>query len=241
MSQAKGRAIVYLRRSSSKQENSLEDQLAWAIKEAKERHLELDATQAALKKCLKEGSNNANDLYLDNAISGADMNRPGFLLFHQRATTDREVTHAMFWARDRFARPEQAEKAVSLEKDILLNGTATVVSNGSCFEGRTRMADRQAEDIQLYLEYSTAGRYRPELASKVLRAAARNAEKGYSTGGRAPYGFVRALMNEVTGEIEEFLPDGKRVSGDHFRVVLVPGQDEESQRKLEVVRRIAGD
>ncbi len=235
-----GRGIVYLRRSSSKQEKSLADQLTWAIEEARTRRIQLRATADTLAKAENEGLAKIGDLYLDNAITGGDMNRPGFLAFVERAKTDSEITHCFFWARDRFARPEQVEQAVGLEKSILLSGKSTITS-GTCFGPRTRFSECQGEDLQMYIEYSSAGRYRANLAKMVLRGMQKNALDGYSCGGRPPYGFVRALVSVNTGEIREILPEGRRVKEEGFRTVMIPGDDEESRKRLAIVRRIAND
>jgi len=209
----------------------------WAIAEAARKGLQLDVTLDALKRSTEARLCECGDLYLDDAVSGSDMQRPGFLAFYDRAVHDPLITYCLFWARDRFARPEHAEEAVKLEKAILLAGKHTVVASGAGFGPRKRYDDKVHEDILLMIAYSTAGRFRPEIAQKVLRAAARNAKKGFSCGGRPPYGFVRALYDEASGETEP-LSNGVSMKASGKHVVFIPAEDETGREQLRIVRRI---
>ncbi len=232
-----GRAIIYIRRSTTQQGQSLEGQLAWAIEEAVKRHLTCTADQIGLKEAIEKRLHRCGDVYIDDGITGSDMNRPGFMQFHARAVSDPQITHAMFWARDRFARPEHAEMALGKEKSILLAGKHVVVAVGMCLGPRERGSDSTAEDLMLLLEYSAAGRFRPDLAAKVLRALSARADKGYSCGGRPPYGFKRVHVMPGLSPRELAPGEWPRPSPGAF-VTWLPGTTPLAQEQLAIVRRI---
>jgi hypothetical protein len=83
-------------------------------------------------------------------------------------------------------------------------------------------------------EYDQAGKDRRILAQKMLDAQHALARLGFSTGGRAPYGFARFLV-KVDGTVVRPLPDGEvvRMAGHH--VVKLPADDD---RVWAVIERI---
>lgn len=48
------------------------------------------------------------------------------------------------------------------------------------------------------VEYQEHGKFSPRLGDRMIFIQAAMAAKGYSTGGRAPYGFARALVDAET-------------------------------------------
>jgi hypothetical protein len=69
--------------------------------------------------------------------------------------------------------------------------------------------------------FHRSGKFLRELAEQMVLTQLQLARKGYWTGGNAPYGFARALVNE-RGEILEELPRGKRVHQVGHHMVLIP-------------------
>ena len=124
----KNEGLIYLRRSTDRQESSLAMQLQWGISEAKERGVRLDASLEDLDHMLDHNLKQYKDIYLDNG-AGSDLDRPGFLAFRQAAMGDHRVSHVFIHMSDRFARPELAGKAMQLEIDLLLAGITVVFSN----------------------------------------------------------------------------------------------------------------
>src|SRR5437763_156715 len=102
----KNRALVYLRRSTSRQEASLETQLQWAIAEATGMAVALEAAPADLERMRAGRLHTYRDIRLDDGITGADLRRPGFLALRRDAIADRSVSHLFIYRRDRLARPE---------------------------------------------------------------------------------------------------------------------------------------
>ncbi len=229
--------IVYLRRSTGKQERSLGDQLDFAIQRARELGVHLDATVKSLRRAEQEGLCEVGGLYIDNAVSGSSTNRSGFTAFIRRGTQDGSVTHCFGWSRDRFNRTNLAYIALGLETDLLRAGCHTVFAQGITCKPRTMYGDYAGEDIQLFLEYSNAGAYLIKLAQGVLRGQGNNARNGFANGGTATYGFVRASVRAGSDELT-LLADGETRRGDGFRTVHVPGEDQGSRAELDVVRRI---
>jgi hypothetical protein len=143
------------------------------------------------------------------------------------------------WARDRLSRHESPERAIIREKELHYAGKTVVVCNGQTVGPRARFDVQWGADLGLTFEYGVATQFRPDLARKVLRAHARNIHQGYSCGGAAPYGFVRRSLNIVTNELGGVIPDKEVRKGEGLRVVHLPGEDETSLQKLDIVRRIA--
>lgn len=234
---SKSRALTYIRCSTSDQDESLPSQLDWAIRRAVELGVAFSPTQKDLKYALAEGLTEVGDLYLDPAVTGADMKRPGFLAFNERAVEDTSITHVLLWSRDRFARPEETSEAMKMEKAILFAGKDVVVAQGRSLSARKRNDHQLCDDFILMYEYAAAYAYRVDLAYKVLRGQGKNASAGLTNGGRAPYGMRRAICFTETGKLD-FLRDGELRRGPGMVVVIVPGESEEDLKKLAVVKEI---
>src|SRR5688500_16398452 len=105
-------ARVYLRRSSSKQGTGIEAQLEWAIAQARQLGRKLDAAPADLQHMVSRRLTHHKHIYLDDGVTGADLDRAGFTAFLRDAAADRRVSHVLIHMPDRFARPEQATRAM---------------------------------------------------------------------------------------------------------------------------------
>ena len=116
----KNDGLVYLRRSTSKQETGIHEQLAWAVAEAAKLGVHLDAQPADLHHMLARGLDRHNAIYLDDGISGSDMLRPAFCQFRRDALERKRVSHLFVHMSGRFARPEQATQAMILETELTL-------------------------------------------------------------------------------------------------------------------------
>jgi hypothetical protein len=215
----------------------LDGQLRWAIEKSKNLGVALNATPSMLGKAIDQRLHEVGDLYLDDAISGYDLSRPGFRAFVDRAVKQGGL-HCFVWARDRLARPENPCEAMVIESNILRAGNWLIVGEGIDCGPRERGKTYFNEDLQALLEYSEGLRYLHKLAEGVTLGQSMGAMAGYVMGGRAPYGFVRASLNTNTGKTE-VLTHGKKVRGYGYRTVFLPGDDEDGKQKLDVVRRIA--
>src|SRR4051812_37197405 len=109
---SQGKALAYLRRSTSRQEVSLTTQLEWARQQAVAHAVRLDASPADLGQMQAARITSLNGLRIDDGRTGADMDRPGFLALIADAKADRSISHLFIYHRDRFARPQEAMQMV---------------------------------------------------------------------------------------------------------------------------------
>jgi DNA invertase Pin-like site-specific DNA recombinase len=215
----KNRGLGYLRRSTGKQEISLQKQLEWNVAAARHHAVAFDFAEADLADMLARGLHSYKSIRLDDGISGSDLTRPGFVSLNADALADPSVSHVFFYKRDRFARPDDAMQAAQIEKKLLFAGITVVHSDGVTLPIR-RGEQSIMRDLELLLPYYQGGEELRKHAERVLGAQQELADGGYRVGGNAPYGFGRVLVN-AAGDILEELPRGKTVkqAGCHVRAV----------------------
>ena len=217
-----GRGVMYGRRSQSKrkQENSFAYQNEVAIKRSRDVNVPLAVDAALVAEAERTGACNIGDLYVDDGVSGSELNRPGLDKLIADLKADRTISHVFVHKRDRLARPHCTSDGSRLEEEILELGV-TIVFESEIVEPRRPGEDDTVEVVTRNIEYSRSGRYSYELSDRVLKTAKVIAGDGYRLGGPAPYGFVRVLVDSSGKEIEE-LPPGKKVDQPGCRVRIKP-------------------
>jgi hypothetical protein len=100
-----GRALTYLRRSSSRQELGIRNQLEWAIAEAAKLGVSLNAELQDVDHMERAGLKEFKSIYLDDGVTGADLEREAFTLFRKTALRDRSVSHLLIYKADRLPAP----------------------------------------------------------------------------------------------------------------------------------------
>ena len=215
--QISNESLIYLRRSYSRNELSLAAQLEWAIAEAGRRKLPIDASQADLAYMVQDRISSYKSLRIDDGISGADMGRPGFQAVLRDIRSNPKILQVFSYRRDRLARPEDALQMATIECDIRKNGVTFVFNNGDSGPMDASNPDL-GELMKLVVEYHQNGEDLRKLAERVLDTQRLLARDGYSTGGNAPFGFVRVLVDATGTEVMELVP-GRRVrqQGCHVR------------------------
>src|SRR5947209_16586341 len=188
-SRVKNRGKVLLRRSTNNQEKSLSQQLDWAVARANEVGITLDASQDDLALMQKNCICRYKDMYVDDAITGANLSRPGLSALRTEVIADRSVSHLFIYLPDRLARPEEPTEAMRMEIELRMAGITIEFSNRTAAP-RRRGTNNFADDIQLLFQYTEAGQYLVNLAQRVIEGQVHCAELGGWTGGRAPYGFT---------------------------------------------------
>jgi DNA invertase Pin-like site-specific DNA recombinase len=229
----KNEGSIYLRRSRTRQETGIHEQLKWGIAEAKKYGVRLDAAPEDLDSMVAHGLQHYKSIYLDDGITGSDLTRPGFVAFRRDALANPRISHFFVHISDRFARPEQAVQAMQMEIELLLAGITFVFEN-RVSEPRERGLHYFERDILLLYEYTQNGEFLTKLATRVVQTQMHLARQGFRTGGNAPYGFIRVLVDATGQEIME-LPSGTTVRREGCHVVIKPHDPAKIQMWLYVL------
>src|SRR5262249_40624008 len=155
--------------STDRQESSLQTQLEWALAEASGRNIPLEASKQDLEYMQARRLSSHKDIRLDDNVTGADMQRPGFTALNRDALSDRGVSHIFIYKRDRFARPDDAIAMVAVEKKLLTAGITTVFSDG-VGEPLIRGQSDVARDFAMLFAYYESGEFLKKHAERVLLA-----------------------------------------------------------------------
>ena len=216
-SRPKNRGLSYYRRSDDKQEASLGQQHGWAREAADKRGVTFRGTLADVEEMRRRRQIHCQDIYMDDSVTGGDLSRPGFLQFLADATNDRTVSEVFVFKRDRLGRPQDVLRMVMLERDLILSGV-TLVTHDRVYTPEDVKANEMAYLITSLVEYQEHGKFSPRLGDRMIFIQSAMAAKGYSTGGRAPYGFARALVGPGD-EFVQWLDDGEKIRrpGHHVR------------------------
>ena len=226
-SRPKGRALVYERRSHDGQEASLRQQFDWATDTAAKVGVPFRGTFADILDMQQQRLHHRHDIYLDDAVTGGDMRRPGFQKFLHDAIADRSVSHVYVFKRDRLARPQDILEMMQLEKQLIASGV-TLVTHERTITPEEIKTNEMVYLLSGLIEYQEHGRFSPRLGDRIVFVQKSMASKGWSTGGRAPYGFGRALV-DGNDTFVRWLDDGEKVRREGHHVRFLP-KDEEKIR-----------
>ena len=219
---SKGKALAYLRRSTSRQEVSLTTQLEWACQQAALHAVRLDASPADLEQMQATRVTSLKGLRIDDGRTGADMARPGFLALIQDAKSDRSISHLFIYHRDRFARPQEAMQMVVIEKDLRLAGLTIVFADGVAGPLTPGLSDLTA-DLVMMLAYHESGQFIPKHAERIIQAQRQLAPWAATARAATPRtASGRALVDAGGGRVMvQELPTGMtaRRPGCHVRLI----------------------
>ncbi len=202
VSQPETPAVAYLRRSTNRQERSLDDQ---------RREIEVYAQQHGYR-ILR--------WYTDSGISGdATERRLEFLAMHKAATSARDFDVILCWDYSRFGRFDSIEAGRWIhplrQAGVKLVTVAEGVVDWDCFTGRIMNA-LHAEGKHSFLT---------DLSRNVARSLSGIAKEGFLCGQAAPYGFDRMLLDE-RGDHRQRIRTGEKFSKARgWRTTLVPSDD----------------
>lgn len=217
-------ARVYLRRSTSAQESSLETQLQWAIDQARRLGIPLRATLDDLAHMQLHRLTHYSDIYLDDATSGSKTRRPAFDALLTELEANLAISHLLVFKRDRFGRPKDPLDMMVIERDIREMGVTVVMSDGTVDPATSRQ-ERIGQSAMSLFGYYESGEYSRKLSERIVLSLSSLAAEGYSTGGKPPYGFGRFLCDANDNVIEELEP-GRRVRQRGCHVRLLPSDPE---------------
>jgi site-specific DNA recombinase len=214
-------AIGYIRRSTDRQDESLDQQRDKLTEYANSNGWTLSA------------------IYCDDAISGSDMDRPG-LQELLSAAKSHDVDVVMAWDRNRIARPKDALDGLLLERKLQESGKRVVYASTG------QESDRSfASGLISYVEHYQNGDYLRKLSRDTMRGTVDRAKRGLWTGGPPPFGFDRLILDgnqpkrivrakgdggqlvleAETGVLLDELPKGKpHKKQDHEVSTLIPSE-----------------
>ncbi|QDU19845.1 recombinase family protein [Urbifossiella limnaea] len=230
----KGRGLFYHRDSEAHSELAPPQYVEWARGEAARLGVSFSGTPEAITAMIARGQPADGDLYLDYGVSGNLLSRPGFDQFRERAASDPSVSHLFVSKRDRLGRPDNPLDSMLIEYQLRSAGLTIVLMGGKVLPAvgpgeRIELADL----LTSLIEYNESGKFRRDLAEKLIHAKIRLARGGFSIGGEPLYGFRRWLCAE-DGTRKRQLEDHERVKLPGHHVLWLPTATEE----LAVVRRI---
>jgi site-specific DNA recombinase len=195
-------AVAYVRRSTNRQEKSLDDQ-----------RREIEAYAAAHGFRIVRW-------FEDDGISGdSTEQRRGFQAMHKAACNGRDFDVILCWDFSRFGRFNAIEAGFWIHSLVKAGVRLVTVAEGAIewtnFTGRIVNAI-QAEGKHQYLT---------DLSRNVARGLIGIASKGYLCGQAAPYGYDRMLVDE-NGNHRQRLTTGERFAKPRsWHAVLVPSED----------------
>ena len=179
-------AIGYIRRSTDKQDESLDQQ------------------RAKLEAFAKSKGWALTTVYCDDAVSGSDMNRPGLERLMDDATHSDDVDVVLAWDRNRLARPKDPIDGLMLERRLVESGKRVIYAS-------TGMeADRSfTSGLIGYIEHHQNGDYLRKLSRDTMRGLVDRAKRGLWPGGPIPFGYDRLILDgETPKRIVRDMPDG---------------------------------
>lgn len=229
----KGRGLFYSRDSLGRHEQTPEQYVGWTQTKAKDLAIKFNGTPTEINRMISNGISISGDLFLDFNVSGNLLRRPALDALKAEIRRDLSVSHVFIPRRDRLARPDHASEGVELENELRGFGVYLVFMETTLSPLRQGRRQEIGEAISAYIDYDKSGRYRDDLAHLMIFAQLNLAKEGYSTGGRAPFGFRRHLCG-VDGTIVMELADGQSVRQKGHHVVWLPGPEAE----IALIRRI---
>ncbi|MCA9055828.1 MAG: recombinase family protein, partial [Planctomycetaceae bacterium] len=230
--------LFYTRDSGGRHEMTPTQYVDWARRRADELGVTFTVKGADITRMIAKRESVCGDLYLDYEVSGNVLARPGLDALRTRVLSDKSVSHVFIPRRDRLARPDNPIDAMQIEVALRTAGVSLVYMDKSLAPLSRGGRQDIGELITQLVDYDQAGRFRLELAQKMVFTQLSLARAGYSTGGRPPYGFDRWLVKDDGTRIRK-LEDGERVRMPGHHVVLLPAEDERLKVALRIRRMLA--
>lgn len=228
-----GRAVFYTRDSGGRHVTTPGEYVEWARKRCEDLNVVFNPSPTDIREMIDSGESVRGDLYLDFEVPGHELSRIGLDELISRVVDDENVSHILIPRRDRLARPNNPLDAITLE-NVLREAGLTVVFMDRVLQPRShRERPDIAEMLTAMLDYESAGKFRRELSEKMIYCQIALAKAGYSTGGRAPFGFDRWLSQDSGTPVRK-LEDGERVRMEGHHVIWLPGNDDRLQLALRI-------
>ena len=229
------KARCYLRRSSAKQESSLEMQLENVIAAAKQHGVPLDASQEDLAYMLANRLTRYKDIFLDDAVSGTRTKRPAFDAMIAELKADPSISHLFVHKRDRLGRPRTPLAMMMVEEELKSAGVTIVTSEG-LIAANARGPEAFAQSLVSFVGYHESGEFSRKLSERVVTKHIELASQGYSTGGIPPYGFGR-FLEKSDGTLVE-IPMHQRHTERNCHIRFLPNDEQRIKTWVWMLERL---
>ncbi len=229
------KARCYLRRSSAKQESSLEMQLDNVIAAAKQHGVPLNASQEDLAYMLANRLTRYKDIYLDDAISGTRTKRPAFDAMIAELKADPSISHLFVHKRDRLGRP-RTPLAMMMVEEALKSAGVTIVTSEGLISASAHGPEAFAQSLVSFVGYHESGEFSRKLSERVVTKHIELASQGYSTGGIPPYGFGRFLEKSDGTLIE--IPMHQRHTERNCHIRFLPNDEQRIKTWIWILERL---
>lgn len=236
MTRPAGTAVCYLRDSQGESDQSPVQYIPWARQQCETLKLAFRGDEATAAQMARSRTPEAGDLYMDYGVSGNLLSRPGLDALRRRVGADISVSHVLTPRRDRLARPDDPTDGLRLETELRRAGVTLVLLDQTLPPLAVGSRQDLGDLLRSMIDYEFSGRFRRELAQKLILAKVKLAEAGFSIGGDPPYGF-RRWLTPTNGEPVRELARGERVRMSGHHVVLLPTARDE----LTTISRILGE
>gem|GEM_PF-550114 len=232
---APGEARCYLRRSSAKQESSLEMQLEYVIAAARQHGLRLRATPADLAHMQAKRLTEYKDIFLDDAVSGTRTKRPAFDAMIAKMKAEPTISHLFVHKRDRLGRPRSPLSMMIVEEGLKSAGVTIVTSDGVIAAG-ARGPEALGQSLTSLVGYYESGEFSRKLSERVVMRHIELATQGYSTGGIPPYGFGR-FLEKPDGTLVE-IPRHQRLTERNCHIRFLPNDEQRIKTWIWMLERL---
>jgi len=194
------RAIAYLRKSTDLQETSLEQQ--------KEKVLEF----------AREHSVRVIEIFAEEACGENVEGRPEFRKMIECCKSNEDFQYVFVYDISRWGRFENPKEAVYWEVEVERAGRKVVFISEGFKE------DNIGTSISNFVKSAEASEYLKNIRRQTVRGMMYHANKGFWMGGRPPYGYDRAIIED--GKVIEVLSEGKQKNIKDQKIKLIINKEQ---------------
>ena len=179
-------AVALCRCSTDRQDRSIEEQ------------------EGAVRSWTKERGIQLLRVFKDEGVSGLELSRPGLDACLEFIAGSAVKGVVVLWSRDRLVRPEDPIDGLLMEREVRYAGWEICYLTGSNATGNPLV-----DAILGLVEHHASGEYLRKLARDSLRNLLSRLKAGDVPGGKIPYGYAKAILDE-DGTLIRTITRGKK-------------------------------
>lgn len=160
--------------------------------------------EEAIREWTRQRSIQLLRVFKDEGVSGLELSRPGLDACLEFLTGSTEKGAVVLWSRDRLVRPEDPIDGLVMERQIRYAGWELCYLTGSNATGHPLV-----DAILGLVEHHASGEYLRKLARDSLRNLLSRLKAGDVPGGKIPYGYAKAVLDEE-GNVVRVIPRTKK-------------------------------